>query len=274
MRKFSDDDQALFDCVEVEVRRPLPRKSILCKPEFKDAVTVLKKAIEEHGVETDSPTKYPGLEQVYKLGWLQTEALDDDLIIYSFPSLLHHRYETPRLLIIQIADATYLSYAERLLYPDSYDGIEFATVKDLCFAAIPLFSHTLLQHHSRKSHVAPILSNAPEAQFADELYRCLYKVTGGECTIHSEFSYTLEGRVDFFLKGKRWAIETLKEGNDALGHINRFTTQGAYERWGIVSQFILLDFRLSAPRSKRSMPSRSSLLESVQRVFAHCHATQ
>ena len=91
------------------MRRSLPRKSILCTPEFKDAVTVLKTAIEEHGVEAYGPTNCPGLEQVYKLGWLQTEVLDDDLIIYSFPSLLHHRYETPRLLIIQIADATYLA---------------------------------------------------------------------------------------------------------------------------------------------------------------------
>ena len=161
-----------------------------------------------------------------------------------------------------------------MLYPDSYDGIEFATVKDLCFAAIPLFSPTLLKHHCRKSHVAPILSNAPEAQFADGLYRCLYKVTDGKCTIHSEFSYTPEGRVGFFIKGKRWAIEALTEGNDALGHINRFTTQGAYGRWGVVDQFILLDFRLSTPRSKRSMLSRSSLLESVQRVFAHCYTTR
>lgn len=99
------------------MQRSLPNKKILSQPHFKDATTILKKAVEEHGVEADYPTDYPGLEQVYKLGWLQAEALDDDLIIYSFPSLLHHRYETPPLLIFQIPDITYLAMSSDCFIP-------------------------------------------------------------------------------------------------------------------------------------------------------------
>ena len=91
------------------MRRSLPDKTTLCDAGFKNSITVLKKAIEGHGIEAHCPTEYPGLEQVYKRGWLQTEDVGDGLTIYSFPSLLHHRYETLRLLIIQIADTTYLA---------------------------------------------------------------------------------------------------------------------------------------------------------------------
>jgi hypothetical protein len=89
VRKFSDNDEALFDCVKVRVQRSLPKTSIMS--ENRHIITILKRAIEEHGIEAERSNKFPGLEEVFKLGWLQAVAMHDELTLYSFPSLLHHR---------------------------------------------------------------------------------------------------------------------------------------------------------------------------------------
>lgn len=87
----------------------------------------------------------------------------------------------------------------------------------------------------------------PEAQFQDELYRALHLVTGGKCNIHSEFSYTSRGRLDFFLKKKQWGIEVMREGDRLQNHIERFEPQGAYGSWSLVKDWVILDFRHTQP---------------------------
>jgi hypothetical protein len=141
---------------------------------------------------------------------------------------------------------------EKLLFPDSDDGITFSSPKDLCFEALKYFSPTSLASHARKVGRAPGATR-PEAQYAYELYRCLYKVTGGKCTIHSEYSYTVEGRIDLFLKKRKWGIEVLKDGDRMPQHINRFEPQGAYGSWKVVSKYIILDFRTKPPSLKRGI---------------------
>jgi hypothetical protein len=143
---------------------------------------------------------------------------------------------------------------EKLLFPDIDDGIPFSSLKDLCFEALKYFSPTSLASHARKVGRAPG-AGRPEAQYTYELYRCLYKVTEGKCTIHSEYSYTVEGRIDLFLKKRKWGIEVLRDGDRISQHADRFRPRGAYGSWKIVSEHILLDFRTTIPSLKQGVYS-------------------
>jgi hypothetical protein len=129
-----------------------------------------------------------------------------------------------------------------------------------------LFSPTLLKAHGRK--VAYVSVGRPEAQYAYELYRCLHIVTGEKCSIQCEYSLTEDGKIDFFLKGKNWGLEVLREGDRMQNHLDRFGTGGAYGKWGIMEDHILLDFRSRRPRFKRGRMSPINLL-----VFNICFLT-
>lgn len=138
-----------------------------------------------------------------------------------------------------------------MVLPDSFDGVSFTTVKELCFAAISHFSPLQLQDHVRKAqHLAIKYGHGSqlEAQYADELYRCLYKVTKERCIIHSEFSYTNNGRLDFFLRAKSWGIEVLHE--DDQKNLNQFKRKSKYSSWNLVKDSIALNFRRSEPDPK------------------------
>jgi hypothetical protein len=138
---------------------------------------------------------------------------------------------------------------ERLLLPDDDDGIQFASLKDLCFEALKHFSQTALTSHRRKLDHAPGATR-PEAQYVYELYRCLYHITGGKSVVHSEYSYTVPGRIDLFLKNRRWGIEALKDGDRMSKHIHRCSPKGVYGSWGIASEYIILNFCAAPPKTK------------------------
>jgi hypothetical protein len=138
-----------------------------------------------------------------------------------------------------------------LLFASTDDGIQ-CELKELCFAALGKFSPTSLQSHGKKINRIPGAMR-PEAQYAYELYRCMYSITGGKCVIHSEYSYTVEGRIDFFIKSRQWGIECLKDGDRMSNHENRFQGQGAYGSWGIVCDYIILNFCTKPPKKKRGM---------------------
>jgi hypothetical protein len=65
----------------------------------------------------------------------------------------------------------------------------------------------------------------------------------------------VEGRIDLFLKKRKWGIEVLKDGDRMTQHIDRFKPEGAYGSWKIVSKHIILDFRTKPPVSKRGIYS-------------------
>jgi hypothetical protein len=90
--KLFDDDVALFTSVEARVARSLPNKSALRDKKNEDLVNTLKRAVQKHGVEAFSLEDDPGLERAYKRGYLHAVYnADDGPIIYTFPSMLHHR---------------------------------------------------------------------------------------------------------------------------------------------------------------------------------------
>jgi hypothetical protein len=152
------------------------------------------------------------------------------------------------------------SYVERMLCPDDYDGIEYATVKDLCFAALEQFSPKRLKAQERRTSLVAVGAPRPEAQFCYELYRCLHEVTGGNCSIQCQFSYTVAGKLDFFLKGKQWGVEVLRNGDRVKAQCDRFRQDGKYGKWGIVTEHVLLDFRSTPPKKGRGTISLIYLL--------------
>ncbi|PGH10524.1 hypothetical protein AJ79_05452 [Helicocarpus griseus UAMH5409] len=179
--------------------------------------------------------------QAYKSGYLQSESVEEGVTLYDFPSELHRRY---------IAS---------LLLHSEYDGIRHSTVRELCFQALEKFSPTQLRSHPRKPRPGrqAIEARAPEAQYQAELYRALHIITGGRCIIHSEFSYTTRGKVDFFLNKKTWGIEVLREEDRLQGPIDRLRPDGAYGSWKLVKDWVILDFCQTEPPAaeKRDDPN-------------------
>jgi len=229
--RFFGNDDALFFCIENCVGRSLPKRRDLQKPENGDLVELLRRAVENYGIEAFEPENIRGLEDAYRKGYLHaTSTHGEGINLYSFPSLLHHRA------------------VERLLFPSADDSIQ-CELKELCFAALEKFSPTSLQSHARKINRIPGATR-PEAQYAYELYRCLYVITGGKCIIHTEYSYTVEGRIDFFIKSRQWGIECIKDSDRMSNHENRFQGKGAYGSWGIVCDYVILNFCTKPPKKK------------------------
>ena len=141
-----------------------------------------------------------------------------------------------------------------MLYADT-SPIAFASLKDLFLAALERFSLTSIATHAKRLPHSPASCTqppCPEAQYGHELYSCMYKVLEGKAVIHSELSYTKAGRINFFLKQPGWGIEIFRDGDLLEQHVCRFTVGGAYHSWGIVNDYILLDFRTDGLQEKRS----------------------
>jgi hypothetical protein len=51
----------------------------------------LWKAVEDHGIEAGSLGEMVELRAAYQSDWLQAEMIYEELALYLFPSLLHHR---------------------------------------------------------------------------------------------------------------------------------------------------------------------------------------
>jgi hypothetical protein len=138
---------------------------------------------------------------------------------------------------------------ERLLFLDNDNGVQFASLKDLCFEALNRFSQTTLTSHRCKLNHAPGATR-PEAQYVYESYRCLYHITGGKSIVHSDYFYTVANRIDLFLKNRGWGIEALKDGDRMSEYIHRCDPQGIYGSWGVVSEYILLNFCTAPPENQ------------------------
>lgn len=114
------------------------------------------------------------------------------------------------------------------------------------------FSSSVL--HERHSMVPTPFKTFAEAQFQNESYRASYAVTRGYMTLSPEYSTPREllkqGRIDFFIKDKKWGIEILRDGDKMNPHIARFLQEGAYHPWvatGAIEEYVLLDFRMTKP---------------------------
>jgi hypothetical protein len=164
---------------------------------------------------------------------------------------------------INVLLTEYPSIIRRRLQRPATEQFTFGGVNELCFAALAHFNPLSLSKHEKRATRSPSTAHVrcPEAQYAFELYRCLYKVLEGKVCLHTEFSYTSDGRLDLYLREKRWAIELLKDGDGTKQHVQRFNLGGKYHRWGMIDDHILLDFRTQWPANRNTTGKPTTLVK-------------
>jgi hypothetical protein len=115
------------------------------------------------------------------------------------------------------------------------------------------FSVTNLRHSADGKKLSSGAKYRPvEAQYQDEFYRAFNQVVGQGVPICSEWSRTSKGRVDFWIPGKKWAIELLRDYNGIDDHISRFKEGGRYYPWlteSMVENWITINCATTLPTS-------------------------
>ena len=111
---------------------------------------------------------------------------------------------------------------------------------EICIAAMKRFSPCTLRSRRKGPEDQWTI---PEAAFQDELYRCVFVELCG-CPILSEYSHDRKGCIDFLIPDKGWGIELLQNGSNEqiLEHSSRFERSGKYQKWGIIQEYIVLNF--------------------------------
>jgi len=217
--------------------RGLPQGNVL--RENPDMTAVMREAIRKESIvrsddylaskPEDDDKRKAALRKIFRAGWLHTEIRADiDGILYTFASPLHRRCIDWRLHGSPLES--------RIIEPNLF---EFA------LAIIQRFSPQSLE----KREIGPKAQSIPEAQFQDEFYSASSKHAHGSVSF-PEFG-TKDGRIDFFIRSKKWGIELLRDGNRLGQHVRRFT-EGEYGKWierEWISDYIIIDFRTRYPRS-------------------------
>jgi hypothetical protein len=90
------------------------------------------------------------------------------------------------------------------------------------------------------------VQRTPEAQYQDEFYRCCHILSGGSAVVFPEFG-TQRGRVDFYVKSRKWAIELVRDGAKLQEHVDRFRIPSRYADLPI-AESLVLDCRTSRPK--------------------------
>lgn len=172
---------------------------------------------------------------------------------YTFASPLHAHYTESMLEL----------YARRSY--KNRDYIQEPTVYDFVVNVLKRFSIRRMQRTPRYGYGMVRRSDLPKPQIQDEFSRCCYVHSHGQVRNYAILG-TQEGRVDFFIPSKRWAIELLRDGDDVQKHYSFFSTQGCYE-WLTqeeISDYIVLDCRYEGENDvqlSRSYPGEQSHLE-------------
>ncbi|KAJ7709544.1 hypothetical protein B0H17DRAFT_1173753 [Mycena rosella] len=218
--------------------RGLPREETLRSVQNAVPVKYLRELLGP-GAKTYEPSEVPeAAREAHKHGWVafREEHFPKPSIIVEFPSLFHR------------SRLSYLLHGVEEL-PAAIEAMDLNTfVKEI----VASFSARALcnpQRHTAGSQAPSI----PEAQFQNEVYRAIYKVTNGGSGlwISPEFgtpqSSTKSGRIDFYLMGsKKWGIEILRDGDRLAEHARRFGPGEAYNVWlrtGQIAEYVILDFR-------------------------------
>ena len=169
------------------------------------------------------------LRQCLEKGWLFSESNGKEEIKYRFASPLHERYVEWLLL-------------------EKEGLIRAPNITKFVIKVLKLFSpKNLKPREDLKSSGSPPQS-IPEAQFQHEFYRACYEYTKGLVLTFPECG-TAKGRIDFFIRSKKWGIELLRNGDKLAAHDDRFT-QGEYGKWieeGMMDDYIMIDFRSNIP---------------------------
>jgi hypothetical protein len=192
----------------------------------------------------DQPDSKNPLRKCLERGWLFSERADKGMVKYRFASQLHELYTEWLLLRRE-------------------DSIEDPNLLTFVINVIKKFS----PHNLRtREDLSTTPQSIPEAQFQQEFYRACCVYTGGCVTTFPECG-TPKGRIDFFIRSKKWGVELLRNGSRIHGHHSRFTT-GEYGTWlkeTKMEDYILIDFCSKKPNQpqsgkRSSQPARQSFI--------------
>ncbi|KAG8857508.1 hypothetical protein FRC20_000266, partial [Serendipita sp. 405] len=171
------------------------------------------------------------LRRCLERGWLFSERADGGNVKYRFASQLHERYTEWLLLRRE-------------------DPIKDPNLRTFVINVIKNFSPQNLQTRGDlRTSSSP--QSIPEAQFQQEFYRACAIYTRG-CVTNFPECGTAKGRIDYFIRSKKWGVEILRNGVRILEHDSRFTT-GEYGEWikdGKMDDFIMIDFRSNKPTKR------------------------
>ena len=175
------------------------------------------------------------LRDCLERGWLFSESNAEDEIKYRFASPLHERYVEWLLL--------------------DYEGlIGDPNITTFVIEVLKHFSpKNLKPREDLKSSGSPPQS-IPEAQFQHEFYRACCDYTKGVVLTFPECG-TSKGRIDFFIRSKKWGIELLRSSGDRLAAHHSRVTEGEYSKWikeKMMDDYIMIDFRPNIPTDRSS----------------------
>jgi len=98
-----------------------------------------------------------------------------------------------------------------------------------------------------------------EAQYRREFYTGFSHVAGQGVPITSEWSTSKDGRVDFYIPEREWAVKLLRDHDRVDQHISQFKEGGKDRPWlkeEMVKDWIIID-------CATSLPTKSMFLLSV-----------
>lgn len=157
----------------------------------------------------------------------------------------------------------YLEHFLRAEYPNHLALARFRSLESLC--------EEVLRHFSRKNIRASINASSSrpvESSFQVEFYRAFTCLVGHGAGLSSEWSYTSEGRVDFWVHDLGWGVEILRDGDRLRNHCNRFRRSGQYGDWikkGVLKDWIIIDCRHTWPKKYGIATKHTAVPHSLQR---------
>ncbi|KAL4937462.1 hypothetical protein BDV06DRAFT_215887 [Aspergillus oleicola] len=184
-----------------------------------------------------------GMQTCYQNGWVNRITVGTHLTvdIVVLPSRLHEKY------IEFIIGRELRSLPAR-----------FTRLDDLCLAVLGKFSTINLRQAAEGKKISTAAKYTPiEAQYQDEFYRSFNLLAGRGVPICSDWSRIRDGRVDFYIPEKKWAIELLRDHDRVYEHVSRFKAGGSYHSWiedGMIDDWIIIDCATSPPASEYSEP--------------------
>ncbi|ODM21276.1 hypothetical protein SI65_04329 [Aspergillus cristatus] len=232
---FLEDTATVFQKLSTQpVNRSFPKI-----PEATDGISdMLNKITEEGSIPFD--INDASIKFCYQKGWIHRVALGGHDIAV-LPSRLHEKY-------IEYSIGT---MSQRL-------PVRFNSLPTLCKEIISKFSIMNLRHSAEGKKISSASQPRPlEAQYQDEFYRGFVHVAGRGVPISSEWSRTKDGRVDFYIPEKKWAIELLRDHGEVDEHISRFKAGGKYHPWleeKMIEDWIIIDCATSLPTKEFSEP--------------------
>ncbi|RAL17123.1 uncharacterized protein BO97DRAFT_431122 [Aspergillus homomorphus CBS 101889] len=247
-------DRKVWETLAQEpISRSLPQSNFLTT----EVANLLAKVLEEGNV-LCGPKRNEEVETCYRRGWLHRmqilgeDGLDKD--VYVLPSRLHEkhvslsihsRYLDCIILTIPRWIEHYIGKIARSL------PSEFQNLRDLTIAILRGFSSSSLRQSAQGKKLSSGAQPKPvEAQYQDEFYRCFNKLAGRGVPVCTEWSRTTDGRVDFWIPGKKWAVEIVREQDRINEHIMRFHENGQYYPWredGMIEDWIIVNCTTSPP---------------------------